>query len=166
MTRIGGNRVRTLVLATIVAVGLAAGAFAYWTGAGEGAGTTVLGSPVQLTLSPGTAQSQLTPGGASSVAAVATNTNPYFVEIGSLALDTTAGTGGFDVDGAHTGCDVSALHFTTQDNGGAGWRVPPKVASTDGTLAIELDHALGMDADAADACQGAAFTVHLIAGAG
>lgn len=159
------KRARGLLLAATIAVGLATGAFAYWMATGSGSATTVLGSPEQLTLTVGTADAQLTPGHPASVAVVATNTNPYFVNIGSLMLDTAEGTGGFDVDAGHSGCDASALHMATQNNGGAGWRVPPKVATTDGTLEFEMGEALTMDADAADACQGASFTVYLVAGA-
>jgi hypothetical protein len=166
VTRLAQNRARAILLAAIVAVsvGLAAGAFAYWMGSGSGAATTMLASPAQLTLGPGTAQAQLSPGHDASVAVLATNSNPYFVAIGTLTLDTAAGVGGFDVDAGHSGCDLSVLHFAPQSNGGAGWSIPPKVASTDGTQAIDVGDALSMEANAADACQGASFTVHLIAG--
>jgi len=161
------TRARTLVLAAIIAIGaaIATGALAYWTSVGSGSATTMLASPIQLTLEPGTADAQLSPGHAAGVAVIAANPNDYFVPIGSLTLDNGAGTGGFDVDAGHATCDLSVLHLAPQDNGGAGWRVPPRIASTDGTRLIVLGHALSMDADAADACQGASFTVHLRAGA-
>jgi hypothetical protein len=162
------NRPRALLIAATVAVGIASGAFAFWMGTGSGEATTVLESPEQLTLEAGTAQALLAPGDASSVAVLATNPNPYFVTFTSLALDTGEGTGGFDVDAGHSGCDLSVIHFAPQPPPvgifGPGWRVPPRVASTDGTLAFELSDALSMDADAANACQGADFTVHLVAG--
>jgi hypothetical protein len=160
LTRAGG---RTLLLAAVVAFGLTVGAFGYWMAVGSGAATTVLASPEQLSLGPGTPQAQLRPGDDSGVAAVATNPNPYFVQIDSLELDTGAGTGGFDVDAGHNDCDLSVLHLTPQDNAGAGWRIPPKVSATDGTQVIDLGNALSMDTDASSACQGASFTVHLIA---
>jgi hypothetical protein len=161
------TRGRGLLLAALVTagVGIASGAFAYWMAPASGTATTVLGSPEQLTLGPGTAQAQLSPGSDASVAVVATNQNPYFVQIASLALDTASGTGGFDVDAGHSGCDLSTLHFAAADNAGAGWRVPPKVAAVDGTRPIDLAQALSMDAGAGAACQGATFTVHLMAGA-
>lgn len=164
MTRFTHNRAWAFLLVAAVIAGLAAGAFAYWMGAGSGSATTVVGSPEQLDLGPGTPSAQLIPSDTSSVTAIATNPNPYFVQIGSLTLDTTAGTGGFDVDVAHSGCDTAALHFAPQDNGGGGWRVPPMVDAIDGTQAIDMGDALSMDAGAANACQGASFTVHLIAG--
>jgi hypothetical protein len=165
MTRLVQNRARALIVTTAVAVALAAGAFAYWMGTGSGSATAVLGSPEQLTLEAGGAQAQLAPGSTSNVAVIATNSNPYFVNIATLTLDTAAGTGGFDVDAGHSGCDLSVLHLATQNNGGAGWRVPPKLATTSGTLSFEMTNALSMDAGAANACQGASFTVHLVAGA-
>jgi hypothetical protein len=165
VTRFTRNRAWAFLLAATIAVGLATGAFAYWMGTGSGSASTQVGSPEQLDLEPGTPSAQLIPGDTSSVTAIATNPNPYFVQIGSLTLDTAAGTGGFDVDAAHAGCNTSALHFAPQNNGGAGWRVPPLVDETDGTQAIDMRGALSMDAGAANACQGASFTVHLIAGA-
>lgn len=163
--RLGGRARRLLLVVTVVfGLGVAVGALAYWRGAGDGAATVVLGSPQQLTLTPGVPQAQLSPGEVSGVAVIATNANPYFVEIASLVLDTDAGTGGFDVDAGHSGCDPSVLAFAPQDNGGAGWRVPPQVAAVDGTLNVALTGALSMSDDAASACQGASFTVHLIAG--
>lgn len=163
--RLSHARARLLLLVATgaIAVGIAAGAHAYWSGDGDGAAATVLGSPQQLTLSPGVAQAQLSPGQDSGVAVIATNANPYFVEVGSLILDTAAGNDGFDVDGDHSGCDTSTLTLAPQSNGGAGWRVPPRVATVDGALTIALDSALSMGESAASACQGASFTVHLIA---
>lgn len=164
MRRLSRIGIPALLVAATIAVGISAGAFGYWKAAGSGSATTVLESPDQLTLGPATPQAQLTPGGDAGVAAIATNTNPYFVEIDSLVLDTAAGTGGFDVDAGHSGCGLSVLHLAPQDNGGSGWRAPPRVAATDGTLTIDLSGALTMDADAANACQGASFTIHLKAG--
>jgi hypothetical protein len=60
------------------------------------------------------------------------------------------------VDAAHPGCVVSTLSFTTQTNGGAGWTVPGN-----GSLPLTLASALSMSTSAANACQGATFTVYL-----
>ena len=60
------------------------------------------------------------------------------------------------VDAAHPGCAVSTLGFTTQTNGGAGWTV-----AGHGSLPVTLAGALSMSASAANACQGATFTVYL-----
>jgi hypothetical protein len=157
------RRAVAALLATAIAVGAAAVAFSFWSGDGSGSVPGIVGSPRQLVLDPGTAQVELAPGDVGSVTVIATNPNPYFVSIPSLILDLAAGTGGFDTDAGHSGCDVSALHLAPQDNGGAGWRVPPRVGEADGSRTIELTGALSMDVDAATACQGAPFTVHLIA---
>jgi hypothetical protein len=72
----------------------------------------------------------------------------------SLALDTSQGIGGFAVDSEHAGCAVSSLTFATQTNGGSGWTVAGNESST-----FTLASALAMSASAADACQGATFSV-------
>ena len=169
MTWLTRNRAGALLVTATVAIGLAAGAFAFWMSTGSGQATTELGSPEQLTLqAQASSQSQLVPHDTSSLTVLATNPNPYFVTITNLALDTAQGANGFDVDAAHSGCDLSTIHFVPKDPPvgifGPGWRVPPKVGSTDGTLFIEVGDALSMDANASDACQRADFTVHLTAG--
>ena len=169
LKRFARDRTRGLLIAAVAAIGLVAGALAYWVGPGSGTATTIVPSPEQLVVGEGTPQASLAPGRDASVALVTTNPNPYFVTIDALDLDTTAedGVAGFEVDTGHSGCDLSALHFVPQPPPigifGPGWRVPPKVADTDGVLAIELAGALTMDADADNACQGADFTVHLVA---
>lgn len=162
MRRLTAKRTGALLIAIAIA-GLAAGAIAYWSASGSGSATTVLADAQSLSFEPGSPTAQLAPGDDANVAIVATNTNPYFVHIGSLALDTDDGEP-FVADAAHSGCDVSALSFITQDNDGAGWEVPPRAGSTDGILAIDMSSAIAMSTDAMNACQGATFTVHLEAG--
>jgi hypothetical protein len=153
-----------LVVGVVAALVLAGGAVAYWTGLGQGTTQTRLGDPKTLVLSAGTPTAQLYPGGPASVSAVAANPNPYVVHITSLDVDTGTGTGGFDVDAGHGGCDVASLSFAAQDNNGSGWAVPPKAGASDGLLPIDLTDALTMNENAKNACQGAVFTVHLVAG--
>jgi hypothetical protein len=81
----------------------------------------------------------------------------------SFALDPSQGTGGFSVDAGHAGCAVATLTFTTQTNGGAGWTVPGRIGAVDGTLAVTLTQALAMGSSAEAACQGASFTIYLMA---
>jgi hypothetical protein len=152
-----------LLLAFVVLAGTAGGAFAYWGGGGTGTATAQLADPRALTFAAGTPTTQLYPGGDADVATVVSNPNPFPVQIGSLALDTAVGRP-FATDAGHSGCDVAALTFTTQDNGGAGWRIPPRVGAVAGTLAIDLPGAMRMSADAADGCQGATFAVALEGG--
>jgi hypothetical protein len=73
-----------------------------------------------------------------------------------LALDTTQGTSGFAADAAHAACALAALSFATQSNGGAGWTVPGG-----SVVALTLPNAISMSTNAANACQGATFTVYL-----
>lgn len=164
MSRPNPKRTGALLIAIAIAAGLAAGlaagVIAYWSGSGSGSATTVLADAQSLTFAPGTPTAQLYPGDDASVSIVATNPNPYFVGIGSLVLDTDDGEP-FVADATHSGCDVSVLSFIAQDNGGAGWQVPPRVGATDGTLTIDMSSAMAMSIEAADACQGATFTVHL-----
>jgi hypothetical protein len=92
------------------------------------------------------------------------NSNTTALIMGSLALDSTQGASGFAVDAAHAACATSTLSFSPQTNAGAGWNVPAMVGTTNGTLAITLPDALHMSVDAANACQGAQFTVYMVAG--
>ncbi len=145
-----------------IVIGLAAGALAYWIGPSNGSATTVLADTQPLSLGPGTPTATMypDPGHKATVSITASNPNAYFVHIGSLILD--AGTPEpFVVDAAHAGCDVSVLGFVPQDNEGAGWSVPPRIDSSDGTLTINLLSAMSMGVEAAGACQGATFTVSL-----
>jgi hypothetical protein len=156
------GRFAALGIATVVLAASAAGAFAYWTGTGSATATTVVPNTQPITFSPGVPTGQLYPGGTASVAIVAHNPNPFFLQIPSLVIDTDDGPP-FAADAAHSTCDVSVLSYVAQNNGGAGWSVPPQVGSTDGTLEIDMSSAMHMTVDAANACQGATFTVRLVA---
>ena len=146
----------------LVTVGGAGVAYAYWTAGGSGTGFGASGTTTPITLSSGTPTATLLPGGQTGVILTMTNPNTAAVKISSLALDTTQGTGGFSVDSGHSGCTLSTLSFATQTNGGAGWTVPGKVGSTNGTLAVTMTNSLSMSTSAANACQGATFTVFLL----
>ena len=151
---------RRLLVAIAILAAIATGALAYWSGSGSGTATTVLTDAQTLSFKPGTPTAQLYPGSDTNVAIVATNPNSFFVHIGSMVLDSREGEP-FVVDGAHGGCDVSSLSFVTQDNGGAGWDVPPRAGSTDGTLTLDMPASMQMSAAASGACQGATFNLHL-----
>jgi hypothetical protein len=164
-TRRTGKRllVPSLVVFLVLAVGGIANA--YWKAGGSGTGSGTTGTTTNVTLSPGTATAGLYPGGTTDVTLSVSNSNLSPVRLGSLALDTTQGTGGFAVDAGHSGCTpLSTLSLTTQTNGGAGWTVPAKAGIVNGALAITLTGALAMSASGANACQGATFTVFLTAG--
>lgn len=154
------NRAVVLLVAGAIVVGTAAAALAYWQGSGSGSATTVLPNVQALSLQPGNPTAELYPGSAAGVAIVVSNSNSSFVQIGSIDLDPTEPEP-FAVDPGHSGCDVSVLGFVAQNNGGAGWRIPPRAGSTDGRLAIDMPAAMTMSLAAASACQGASFTVQL-----
>ena len=156
------NRRRGLLFSALLpvfALATAGIALAYSTQSGSGSGAATTGTTQPLVLSPGTASNQLYPGGTSAVAVTVTNPNPGPVKAPSLALETTQGTGGFTVDGAHVACGVASLTFTTQTNGGAGWTIPAS-----GSSVLSLAGSLSMNTNALNACQGASFTVYLKVG--
>jgi hypothetical protein len=131
---------------------------AAWTTSGSGTGTATGTDPVPVTLTPGTATTDLYPGTSGDVAVSVVNGNPHRVYIGSLVLDTTRGTSGFDFSGGQSGCDPLALSYTTQSNGGAGWFVPAGM-----TLDLDLANAVDLSTTVASECQGATFIVYLVA---
>jgi hypothetical protein len=144
-----------LTVFTLLVGGIAA---AYWSITGGGSATAATANTSPLTLTPATPAAQLYPGGQASVVLTITNPNAAQIRVGSLALDTSQGTGGFAVDGGHSGCGLATLSFVTQTNGGLGWTVPGS-----GALPVTLTNALSMGTGAANACQGATFSVYLTA---
>jgi hypothetical protein len=157
------NRLPRLAVA-LAALAIAGGAFAYWSTVGSGSGSASSADAQAVTISVGSPTSQLSPSGSADVALKISNPNGFQVSVPSLALDTSQGTNGIDVDGAHAGCDVSVLSFTPQSNSGDGWKVPPRVGTADGSIDLDLARAVSMSGAAANACQGATFTVYLKVG--
>jgi hypothetical protein len=158
------RRLPRAAVALVAALAIAGGAWAYWSASGSGNGSASAAGAQALAISAATPTSQLYPSGSAAVALTITNPNDFQASIPSLALDTSEGTDGFDVDSAHPGCDVSTLSFTPQSNSGNGWKVPAKVGTTDGSLDLDLADAVSMSGSAANACQGATFTVYLKVG--
>ncbi len=158
------RRAITLAAVAVLAVLAGGSASAYWTSTGAGSGAAAIATSTdELTLTPATPTAQLAPGATANVVLTISNSNTFPVHIGTLSLDTGHGTGGFDVDGDHLGCALTALSFTTQTNGGSGWTVGSKAAGVDGSLAVTLTNSLTMAANAASACQNASFIVYLVA---
>jgi hypothetical protein len=147
-----------LGVGVIVALVAAAAAGAFWTLGGAGQGTVSAENVASVTLTPGTATTDLYPGGSGDVAVSIANSNTYRAYVGSLVLDTSSGTNGFSVSGGQPGCDPAAVSYTTQSNGGAGWFVPAA-----GTLDLDLANAVDLGVGAASECQGATFIVYLLA---
>jgi hypothetical protein len=145
-------RRRLLPAALLVIFALPVGgvAFAYWRGSGAGAGSATTGTAQMVTLSPGVAGVKLYPGGQTNVVLAVANPNAFSVHIGSLALDTA----GIVVAGNPL-CtvDLSKVTLSGLTNSGLGWTIPANNSSVTLTMAMGID--------AANACQGAAFTVNL-----
>jgi hypothetical protein len=165
------TRRRRISLGVVAAtLALAAVAFGFISVAGSGAGTpgSSTATPLNITISPATATAELYPGGSADISLTISNPNVSPSHLNSLVLDTSQGTNnsGFKVDDTHAanGCTVSSLSFTPQSNGGAGWDVPVKVGTTNGSLPLDLANAVSMGTSAENACQGAQFTVYVKAG--
>jgi hypothetical protein len=156
------RRPKLKIMAAAVVVPTVAAAVAYgaWTANGTGQGTVTAGTSAAVTLTPAVPSDSLYPTASARVATTVANPNPYAVHVSSITLDTTQGTGGFAVDGAHSTCNLASLSFTAQTNGGNGW----DIAAND-DVELQLDDAVAMSNAALDACQGATFTVHLSAAA-
>ena len=153
------KRLVGLAVSAVIGVSVAgAAAYAAWTVNGSGTGTASATSAVALTLSAGTPQSALYPGGAADVATSVQNSNPFPVHVSSVAIDTAQGSSGFGADAGHSGCNLASLSFTTATNGGNGWDIP-----ANSSIGIDAQNAIAMSGAANDSCQGATFTVYLTA---
>jgi hypothetical protein len=154
---------RGVVIGVVASILLGSAAAAFWTAALSGSTTATATTSQAVTVSPGVPTTQVFPSGTAAVAVTLSNPNAFPVRVRGLALDTGRGTGGFSVDAGHAACGVASLSYSTQNNSGNGWTVPPQVGGVDGTLSAELTGALSMAANAANSCQGASFTVYLSA---
>jgi hypothetical protein len=153
-----GKRGLTVGAGVVVALVAAAAAGGFWTLGGAGDGTASAETVAAVTLTPGTATTDLYPGRSGDVALSIANSNTYRAYIGSFMLDTSRGTDGFSISGGQSGCDPSAVSYTTQSNGGAGWFVP-----AGSTLDLDLTDAVALGTGAASECQGATVIVYLLA---
>jgi hypothetical protein len=147
----------------LLVLALSAAAFGYFTASGSGSGTASVDEADPVSFEATAPTASLYPGTSADVAVKITNPNPFRVHVPSLVLDTGMGTSGFDVDGAHAGCDVSALSFAPQDNAAAGWFVPG-TDDAPAELSLDLANAVSLDTSAENECQGATFTVYLAVG--
>jgi hypothetical protein len=158
MSKLFGRRGLSVGVGMAVALVATTAAGGVWTLGGGGEGTASAETVASVTLTPGTAITDLYPGSSGDVALSIANDNPYRAHIGSLVLDTSRGTNGFSVSGGQPGCDPAVVSYTTQSNGGAGWFVP-----AGSTLDLDLTDAVDLGIGAASECQGAAFIVYLVA---
>jgi hypothetical protein len=154
-----GKKTRFLA-ATVVVLVVAGAATAYWTTGGSGSASASVTNPDPVSIAPGSATGFLYPGTSADLAVSITNPNPFSVNLPSLVLDTGQGSGGFGVDGSHSGCTLSALSYATQSNGGAGWTVPANATN----WPLDLANAVSLSTAAVTECQGASFKVYLAVG--
>lgn len=169
MTRCGlipkpSRRSRAVLLSAVIAAALGGIANAYWQGSGSGHAEGTTAATVAVILSPGSPTRTLYPGGQADVVLTVSNPNESPLHVGTLSLDTSQGSAGFAVDAAHSACPPTTLSFSTQTDNGAGWSVPARSGATNGMLPVTLTNALTMDVGAENACQGASFTIYLLAG--
>lgn len=146
------------LLVLVVAFAGSAAAFLTSTGVGVGS-SSVAATTDPVTISAATPAAKLYPGASSDVALHLANPNGSAAHIGSLVLDVSQGVNGFEVDSDHAGCDTSALAYTSQGNGGDGYTV-----AAHGSVDVHLADSVTMDGAAANACQGATFSIYLKAG--
>lgn len=145
-------RRRILVLAiSAMLLGLTGGvAYAYFTSSGSGTGSASTGTMQTVTVaaSTGSPTTPLIPEGSGDVALQVTNPNGFAVTLVSVT-----GSGGITVDGGHSGCDPSVVTFTDQ----TGLTISIPADSTD--WQVYLPGAASMSSAAANACQGATFSI-------
>lgn len=105
MRRLKNKRVRT-ALCLVMALVIAGGAIAYWTGAGSGSGSATVGSGGTISLT-GTVAAGLAPGLNKAVSLTATNAGTSAIKVGTVQLVSVA------ADAAHPTCNVA--DFTMAD---------------------------------------------------
>ncbi len=99
----------------------------------------------------GTETTPLLPGGSGDVILNVTNPNPYAVTLVSVT-----GNGTISVDGSHPGCTTAGI-VTFSDQTGLTQTIPGNGTTT----AVDLPGAAHMALTAANACQGATFSIQV-----
>ena len=152
----GGNTVhlsrnRRLIGGGITAIALVAVGLVYaaWTASGTGSGYAKAESAQDLTTVDvsATTDATLYPGATGDVEIEIANPNSYPVQVTDIT-----GNGAITPDGAHAGCTPTGVTYTDQT--GLTVDVP-----ANGSTATTLNGAVQMSNAAANACQGATFTI-------
>jgi hypothetical protein len=123
-------------------------AFAAWTSTGEGSGAVNAAQAQALTVNV-TNVNGLYPTGSVDVPFTVTNPNPYAVTLNTVSLKSVS------VDAAHSTCATSVI------TGPA--KTVSMVAAGNGGTSVSQNFTVSMSNAATDACQGATFTVTLLA---
>ncbi|GIJ51274.1 hypothetical protein Val02_81600 [Virgisporangium aliadipatigenens] len=148
---------RVAVIGAVSSLALGGGvAWAAWTVSGSGTGSAAAGSALELTATGNTGTTLLYPGATADLAFTVSNPNPFPVNVTSV----TAGEAPvITVDSGHSGCAATNVEFVT-GAALAGTVLVPAKTTSNGTASGSVTGALRMIPDAANACQGATFTVN------
>lgn len=134
---------RATVVATVLAVGTAGTAYAYWatTGTGSGSGSATAPSPLTTIDATGSTSGLLVPGGSAALVVNVSNPNSYSVTVTSVAPNGTPS----------ASCTTPALTVATSSG-------LTTVIGANSTSPLTLAGAVQMGASSSD-CQGATFTI-------
>lgn len=145
----------TAVITAVVAVSGAGAAWAAWALTGEGSATATAGTAAKLEIT-GTSFAPLVPGGKSDVTLTVSNPNPFPVTVTSVDFINITTT----KEGCPASTDVAivseALPSTPTDALNIEAKTTTEITPS---KSITIKEALRMSGDAADACQGAQFTI-------
>jgi hypothetical protein len=141
------RRSSAVAAATVGLLGLSV-AFAAWTSTGEGSGDVSARQAQSLTVNVQNVNG-LYPTGSVDVPFTVSNPNPYDVTLNTVSLKSVA------VDAAHSGCATSVIS-------GSDLSLSLAAPANNGT-STSRDFTVSMSNAATDACQGATFTLTLLA---
>lgn len=133
-------------------------AYAAWTTSGSGTGTVSARTASALIVGDGHSSTTLYPTGKGDLVVTLQNTNAYNVNVTSIAQGALVAGSASPVavsDNTSGACNTASVTFT-----------PPAVnfvIAANSTTTLTLHNAVSMDASANDGCQGATFTVPVIA---
>ncbi|MHC6595095.1 hypothetical protein [Arthrobacter sp. C152] len=152
------QHLKAAALAGLLATAGAGTAYAYWTGAGNGAGSAAAGTMQAVTVDALVAgdnpQAALIPGGSADVVLRLTNPNPYQVQVYSVTANGPA-----TADAAHPGCTTTGVSFT----GTVAPLSPATYVAANSSALITLPGTAAMDTTSLAACQGATFSLPVTA---
>ncbi|HYN97536.1 MAG TPA: hypothetical protein VES42_27175 [Pilimelia sp.] len=132
--------------ATLVTVGIASAAWAYWQASGTGTATATAATAKVLRIDAvGSLPGRLYPGGSTDLRITVTNENPYPIQV-----DLVQPNGAITAD--KPGCVNHGV--TLAERADVGW----ELAANDDDVLV-LAGAVSMPANAPNACQGATFTI-------
>ena len=152
-TRRLASRTAAVTAALCLATG-AAGAYAYWSTAGLGAGSATAGTMEPLTAEALVAgdlpATTLVPGGTADVALRAFNPNPFAVQVYAISGNGTA-----TADAGHPQCLTTGVTFTPP----AAPLSPSVSVPANSSVLITLPGAAAMSTASESSCQGATFSL-------